>query len=177
MAVIVAGPLIEILYTAKWADSVPYFQLLCIAGAILPVNMANLNIIKSQGKGLMYMFMQISQFVIGISAMLMGSRWGVAGLICGGIATSYLYTLIVIQINTKILGKSIMRQYVAIFKNMIIAGMVAAVTILIFHDVNIGVFLSLIVPAVVYIIIYIVVSYLLRISGFNMCLRVIGLHK
>ena len=177
IAIIVAGPLVEILYTTKWSDSVPYFQLLCVAGAILPVNMANLNIIKSQGKGLMYLFMQISQFVIGVSAMLIGSHWGVHGLICGAILTSYLYTFIIIIVNKSLLGQSAMKQFVTIAKNMVVAALVGVIVFIIFCNVNMDIYLSLITSIVAYIIIYICISYIFRLSGLNMCLRIIKKQK
>jgi O-antigen/teichoic acid export membrane protein len=177
IAIIVAGPLVEILYTAKWSDSVPYFQLLCVAGAILPVNMANLNIIKSQGKGLMYLFMQLSQFVIGVSAMLIGARWGVHGLICGGILTSYLYAFIVIHINANLLVTSVRKQFLTISKNMIVAILVGIIVFVISHNINASVYLSLIISIVAYIAIYIFTSYVFRMSGLNMCLRIIKKQK
>lgn len=177
IAIIVAGPLVEILYTAKWSDSVPYFQLLCAAGAILPVNMANLNIIKSLGKGLMYLFMQISQFVIGVIAMLIGSHWGVQGLICGVILTSYLYTFIIIVVNKKLLGESVMKQFVIIVKNMVAAASIGLIVFVIFNNVNMSIYLSLIASIAAYIVIYISTSYIFRMSGFNMCLRIIKKRK
>lgn len=177
IAIVIAEPLVEMLYTAKWSDSVPYFQLLCVAGAILPVNMANLNIIKSQGKGLVYLLMQIAQLVLGVGAMLIGSSWGVHGLICGSIIVSYLYTIIIVNINATLLGKSVYRQFVSIAKNMILAVIVYLIVFAIFSKVQMGLFLSLIVPVVAYVAIYLLVSYVFRISGLNMCLRIINKQK
>ncbi len=177
IVIIIAEPLVEMLYTAKWSDSIPYFQLLCVAGAILPVNMTNLNIIKSQGKGVVYLLMQIAQFVLGVGAMLIGSLWGVKGLICGSIIVSYLYTIIIININATLLGKSVYRQFILISKNLIVTIVVGLITFVIFSNVQMGIFLSLIIPAIAYVAIYLLVSYIFRMSGLNICLQIINKQK
>lgn len=173
IAIIVAEPLIEILYTLKWSDSIPFFQLLCVAGAILPVNMANLNIIKSQGRGKLYLFMQAFQLIIGVSAMFIGVQWGVSGLICGCIITSYFYTFVVIAISARILEVSPMQQLTIIFKNMLIAAVVAVITFVLFDNVEINAFGMLVIPAMVYLLIYGLMTFTFRMSGFNACLQII----
>ena len=177
IVIIVAEPLIELLYTAKWNASVPYFQLLCVAGTILPVNMANLNIIKSQGKGKMYMFMQIFQLIVGASAMLIGVHWGVKGLICGSITTSYLYTIIVICISSNILKVSPAKQFGLIIKNMILSISTAITIYIIFQNIKMNLFGLLIIPAVTYLLLYILISLSFKVSGLNSCLQIIRKHQ
>src|SRR5690606_35176464 len=47
---VIAEPFIRLLLTEKWLPAVPYFQILCIAGIMYPVNRYNLNILKVKGR-------------------------------------------------------------------------------------------------------------------------------
>ena len=48
--IVVAQPLIILLMTERWAPSVPYFQLFCIAGFLYPLHVINLNVLIALGK-------------------------------------------------------------------------------------------------------------------------------
>ena len=45
--VVIARPLVLLLYGAKWEISIPYFQILCICGMVYTLNTLNTNVIKS----------------------------------------------------------------------------------------------------------------------------------
>jgi hypothetical protein len=109
--------------------------------------------------------------------MLIGSRFGVHGLICGAILTSYLYTFIVIRINANLLGRSAMKQFVTLAKNIFVATLVGMIVFVLCRNINASIYVYLITSVVAYIAIYLFTSYVFRISGFNMCLRIIKKQK
>ena len=43
----VARPLVLVLLTEKWAELIPYLQLLCFVGLLLPLHLINLNILMA----------------------------------------------------------------------------------------------------------------------------------
>lgn len=61
---IVTHELILTTVGAKWTDSIPLMQILCIGGAFVPLNALFSNLIISQGKSNIYMWNIISQVLI-----------------------------------------------------------------------------------------------------------------
>lgn len=80
LLMVIAHPIITLLYTAKWEASVPYFQVLCICGAVYTLNTLNTNIIKSLGKGKLYFFVQLFKRLLGIGMILIGVQFGIMGM-------------------------------------------------------------------------------------------------
>ena len=80
---IIANPLISILLTDKWLPAVPYLQLFCITGIIIPINFFLSPYIQSAGfSRLSFM----SDFFVGflrIINVLLTFKWGIKALIIG----------------------------------------------------------------------------------------------
>src|SRR5690606_1034948 len=50
LAAVLANPLFEFVFGAKWLPAVPYFRFLCVVGIWLPLNSYNLNIVIVKGR-------------------------------------------------------------------------------------------------------------------------------
>lgn len=66
LLIIVAFPLIRLMLTDKWIQSIPMFQILCIVGMFTPVNVANTEIFRSIGAGKIYFILQTLKRVVGL---------------------------------------------------------------------------------------------------------------
>ncbi len=51
---VMAKPLVLLLLTDKWADSIPYLQLFCFVGLIYPLHLINLNVLQAMGRSDLY---------------------------------------------------------------------------------------------------------------------------
>lgn len=103
LLIIIAKPLICLLYGSKWEPSAPYFQILCISGLIYTINTLNTNVIKSLGKGKIYFGIQITKRVIGIALILAGMRFGIYGLLWAVAIVSYISFIINSLVNKKLI--------------------------------------------------------------------------
>ncbi len=56
---IVARPLVLVLLTDKWAPSIPYLQLLCVAGLLIPLQSMNLNVLQALGRSDLFLRLEI----------------------------------------------------------------------------------------------------------------------
>ena len=110
LLMIVAQPLICLLYGSKWGPSAPYFQILCISGLIYTVNTLNTNVIKSLGKGKIYFIIQIIKRLIGIALILFGMRFGIYGLLWSVASVSYISFVINALVNKKLIHYGLFRQ-------------------------------------------------------------------
>lgn len=175
LVIFIAKPLIEIIYTSKWDESISLFQLLCIAGMIMPITMLNLNVIKSRGKGKLFLFLQITQITIGLTSMIVGAHWGIKGLIGGYIITSYMFTIILVCINSIQIDKRCLYQLIEIVKNFILASTTGLITYIICNTTSTyssNNILLVFNTTIVYIAVYILISALSRSSSFKKCVDI-----
>lgn len=77
LMIVVAHPLITLLYGKNWEPSVPFFQILCISSMVYTLNTLNTNVIKSLGKSKIYFFVQLSKRLIGIGLIFFGVQFGI----------------------------------------------------------------------------------------------------
>ena len=84
----VAGTLVETLFGPRWAPSVPLLRILSIAGLAWPLHVVNVNVILALGKSRTFFGLEVAKKVVGLAAMLVGARFGVAGLAWGVVASS-----------------------------------------------------------------------------------------
>lgn len=95
LLIVIAKPLILLLFTSKWSESIPLFQILCLCGMLYPQSAINTNVIKSLGKGKLYFNLQLYKRVGAIGLLLISIRYGLYGLM----AAMALVTTLMFLIN------------------------------------------------------------------------------
>lgn len=101
LLIVIAHPIITLLYTYKWEASVPYFQILCILGAVYTLNTLNTNIIKSLGKGMIYFLLQLFKRLLGIGMVIAGVQFGIMGMMYAVAIFGYICYII----NAVVVGR------------------------------------------------------------------------
>lgn len=89
-----ADSLFRLLLTDKWAPSVPYFQLLCVAGLLYPLHVLNLNILKVKGRSDLFFRLEIVKKAFLVLALLLTYRHGILAMLYGSIITSIIAYLL-----------------------------------------------------------------------------------
>jgi O-antigen/teichoic acid export membrane protein len=79
----VAKPLFVILLGSKWLPSVIIFQALCIAYAISPMHIININIMKIKGRSDLFLRTEIIKYLMFTPALVLGAIYGLTVLIAG----------------------------------------------------------------------------------------------
>lgn len=113
----VAEPFVNLLFGDKWLPMAIYFQFLCFAGMLYPLNSINLNILQVKGKVNLYLQLTIVSKVI-LSVLIIGVIWfklGVIGLIGAVIIQSYIDFFINSYFSGKELSYSMIEQMKDIF--------------------------------------------------------------
>jgi len=85
---IIARPLVLVLLTERWADSIPYLQLLCLMGLLFPLHLINLNLLQALGRSDLFLRLEIIKKVLVVINIFVTWRWGISPMIYGMIATS-----------------------------------------------------------------------------------------
>ena len=90
LLVILAKPLIILLYTDKWIECIPYFQILCVAGIAVCLQTINYNAIAAIGKSKSLFRWTILKRAIGICLIIAGSFFGIYGILIGTVLASWV---------------------------------------------------------------------------------------
>jgi O-antigen/teichoic acid export membrane protein len=87
---VVAKSLVLVLLTEKWLPCVPYLQLLCIVGLLLPLHTLNLNILMAKGRSDLFLRLEIIKKVLLVLNIAILWRWGIGPIIGGQMVLSVL---------------------------------------------------------------------------------------
>lgn len=169
LLIIVAYPLIHFIYGDKWDASVPYFQILCLAGMVYSLDQINLNVIKSLGKGVVFFLTQIITRIIGISIMFVGMRWGIFGLLWSLVISSYLNLIVSSIIRSRLVKYSFFEQLKDLLPTIALVLITGSITWMIGHFLNLHYVLLMLVQVTAFGGIYLGMSYILKLDGFRIC--------
>lgn len=87
---VIARPLVLVLLTEKWAESIPYLQLLCLLGVLFPLHVINLNLLQALGRSDLFLRLEIIKKVLIVINIAVTVRWGISAMIYGMIAMSII---------------------------------------------------------------------------------------
>lgn len=164
LLIIIAQPLICLLYGSKWEPSAPYFQILCISGLIYTINTLNTNVIKSLGKGKIYFGIQITKRVIGIALILLGMRFGIYGLLWAVAIVSYISFIINSLVNKKLITYGPFKQ----LRDVSLCLLAAMVTGILVYGLGMALpchpYLTMLIQITFYILLYLLIAKLLKID-------------
>lgn len=108
---LLAKPIFVLLYSERWLESVPYFQILCIAGIAISLQGVNYLAVAAVGKSKQMFTWTVVKRVVGllfvVSGLILGGIWG---LLVGMVLQSWLiYFINSFQVH-KYIGYKITRQ-------------------------------------------------------------------
>jgi O-antigen/teichoic acid export membrane protein len=83
-----AEPLFTVLLPDNWLPAVPYLQILCIAGLLIPVHSINLNILKIKGRSDLFLRLEIIKKMILVVILSISLQFGIFGVLVGQIFAS-----------------------------------------------------------------------------------------
>ena len=130
----VASPLIHVLLTEKWAQSIVYLQIICFAVMWYPVNSINLNLLQVKGRSDLFLRLEIIKKIMAVVVIFCVVPFGVIGICFGSVFSS----IVSLFINTYYTGKLInlgfttqMKDIVPTLFNSIIMGASVYILVLI----------------------------------------------
>lgn len=166
LMIIVAHPLILLLFGERWEPSVFYFQVLSVGAMTYTINTMNNSVMKALGKSKTFFYVRLLERVIGISLIIIGSVSGIKGLLYAVAASSYVNYFIISFVNKKILGYGMMNQIKDVGQVLFIAVVVGLITYLVCGILNVNNITTLLLRVIMYLGFYLGISYLLKIEAF-----------
>ena len=122
-----AKPIFVLLYSDRWLQSVPYFQVLCIAGLAYCLQGVNNQSVAAVGESRAMFIWTVIKRAVGIGFMIVGLVWfGMKGLLVGVVLNSWFSYLVNISLVSKYIGYKWTDQLLSILP-VTIASVVSAV--------------------------------------------------
>ncbi|MBQ6166564.1 MAG: lipopolysaccharide biosynthesis protein [Muribaculaceae bacterium] len=106
-----AYPLVITLVTDKWAQCVPYLQIICFSSMWYPVHAINLSLLQVKGRSDLFLKLEIVKKILITVVIFISVPFGIMGICYGSVFTS----LACLAINTYYTGKLI---HVGFFRQM-----------------------------------------------------------
>ena len=152
---LVAKPLFVILYSERWLPSVPYFQVLCIAGLASCLQSVNVQSISAIGKSKTNFIWTVIKRTIGISAVIFGlAFFGMKGLLAGVVFNFWFSYLINICLVSKHIGYKWYQQIKDLLPVGIVSTVTAAICYLVGYMLHLGMYADGAVKLILYLILY-----------------------
>jgi O-antigen/teichoic acid export membrane protein len=180
---VVARPLVLVLLTAKWEPCIPYLQLLCIVGLLLPLHYINLNVLQAMGRSDLFLRLEIIKKVLIACNIAITFRWGVEAIIIGQVVTSIVSYYLNAYYNRNLLNYSIWEQIGDLYPYLLNALFMGGVTYSLLYLPITNQLSLLLSQVVIGGFIYLITSRILRLSAYtelqemvNIRLRLLKTH-
>ena len=169
-----AKPIFVLLYSDKWLQSVPYFQVLCFAGLAGCLQAVNLQPIMAIGKAKLMLCWTLFKRVFGISAMVIGLVWfGMKGLLFGVVFNYWFSYFVNISLVSKYIGYKWIRQIIDLLPVAIASIFAAVVSYGIGYLMHLNMYPDGLLKIFVYVVIYLGWSFIFKPEAYTYFLTII----
>ena len=167
LLIVIAEPLIELLYGERWMESIPYFQILCVSrlfGVIVPLNM---NIISAKGKGKLYLITQLIKSGFSIGVIIISVRHGIYALMIALALIPAFEFMVCSIINHKLIRYGVFQQIKDMLPTFGVAIFLAALIYGIKYLIPCHLYLVMALQIFLYILLYLGITKLLKFEAFD----------
>ena len=165
---LVAKPLFILLYTEKWLQSIPYFQVLCLAGLAECLQAVNFQTISAIGKSKVTFRWTLIKRLAGISFIVGGlAFWGMKGLLCGAVLNSWFAYFVNMGLVSKHVGYKWYRQLKDLFPVTLVSVIATIVSYACGRLLNLSLYPDGIVKILIYSAIYLGWSFIFKPEAYN----------
>lgn len=176
----IAEPLVLILLTEKWKNSIEYLQLLCFVGVLYPMHSLNMNILTLKGKTGRYFKLTVLKQVLVIPGLIIVVFWGVKAMIYYMILNGILNYFINSSSSADLMSYGNREQLFDILPSMFVTGIAGLISyILSFLPLNS--YSLILLQVTVFFVIVFIVSELIRLKAYlilrELALSRIGIKK
>jgi teichuronic acid exporter len=173
---VLAEPLFRFLFTEKWLPAVPYFQILCFNGILYPIHSYNLQILNVKGRSDLFLKLEVVKKIFVIIVIVISFNFGIYGLLYGSVFTSIISFFINTHYSGKFLNYSAWEQTKDLLPIIMIGCVIGAIVYFldqIFVSYLFFDFSRLFFGGIVGVLLYGIISYLLKISPLNELINIV----
>ncbi|KWW31941.1 MAG: polysaccharide biosynthesis protein [bacterium P3] len=172
--ILIAKPLFVLLYSDRWLQSVPYFQVLCLIGLSECLQSVNTQTIAAIGKSKTMFLWALIKRTTGLVIIIGGLHlWGMKGLLSGVVAYNWGSYFVNIGLVSKYIGYKWSQQLLDLLPIGVISVSIALITFLCGYFLELNIYLDGLFKAFIYIVLYIVCSIVFQPRSYKDAISVI----
>ncbi len=169
-----AKPIFVLLYSERWLLSVPYFQVLCIAGLAFCLQSVNNQSVAAVGESRAMFIWTVIKRTVGIGFVIGGLvLFGMKGLLVGVVLNSWFSYLVNISLVSKYIGYKWTDQLLSLMPVTIASVVSAVAAYFVGRLLNLSLYPDGIVKLVVYVMIYMGWSLIFKPESYTYFLTII----
>lgn len=172
--ILLAKPIFVLLYSERWLSSVPYFQVLCLAGLANCLMAVNLQTISALGKSKIMFVWTVVKRVVGIGAIVLGLLlFGMKGLLIGVIINNYFSYFVNIGLVSKHVGYKWSRQLLDLMPVAVASVVAAIVSYGSSYLLHLDMYPDGVVKLIVYLMVYLGWSFIFKPEAYTYSMSII----
>lgn len=167
LLILLAKPIFIFLYSDKWLPSVPFFQILCIAGLAICLQSVNSQAIAAIGKSKAMFIWSFIKQSIGILFMIIGLYfYGMKGLMIGMVMKSWLIYIINASLVSQYIGYKLWRQIIDIIPILLLSIIAFGMSFYISGLIETSLYVDACMKLVIFVSIYMICSICFKMESF-----------
>lgn len=171
--IVVAKPIIVLLFSEKWMGAIPYFQIICLYGLLMSIIELNMSVMKAVGDSKLLFYTGISSRMIGITLIIIGVvGGGMRGMLFCFVSSQIVSFIIVSYYVGAIINFGFWIQVKEMMPNLIVSIIAGFLSFLVLFLLHTGDMILLIVQFSIYFITLFTISSLLNLKSFALLLSV-----
>lgn len=172
--ILIAKPLFVLLYSDRWMQSIPFFQVLCLVGLSNCLQAVNTQPIAAIGKSKTMFFWTLVKRTVGISFMIGGLIWfGMKGFLVGIIFFNWFCYFVNIGLVSKHIGYKWFRQLFDLMPVSIVCIIAFIVSYLFGQWIELSLYIDGIVKMLIFLAIYLSWSIIFQPESYTYFLTII----
>lgn len=109
--ILMADPIILLLYGETWIPAAPYFRILCVGGMFVCLQNVNFYAVASKGKSRVLFFVSFYKWGMLLGLLLLGMLFGMTGLMWSMVLSNFNIYLVNAYLSSKYVGLPLKRQF------------------------------------------------------------------
>ena len=161
----IAKPLITLLLSEKWNDSIIFMQILCVSQAMSTISKSNIQAMKALGRSDVTLKLEFIKKPIYFIMLILSIKYGVLAIAISMMLYSIIGTIINMQPNKKLLKYSLKEQIIDLLPALTLSTLMCLIIMQI-DRFNLSLIITLLVQIPLGIFIYVGLSILLKLESF-----------
>lgn len=126
---VVASTLIPLLLTDKWNQSIPFLQCFCVAYVVMPIQSANLSLVKAMGRSDVYMKLEAIRRIIMLAtlALTVLAFNSILAIVIGVMIGAWVDAIVICFATKTLIGYGPIKQFESIWRTVAASAVMAAV--------------------------------------------------
>ena len=167
LLILVAKPVFVLLYSDRWLLSVPYFQVLCIAGLAICLQSINLQAITAIGKSkIVFNWVLVKRsysLALIVGGLMIGGVWG---MLWGMVVQAWFSYVINAYLVSKHIGYKLGQQLLDLLPILLLS-IIAFVAGWLISLLSLNFYVTGVLEFILYVVVYFTISYIFKLSAYK----------